>query len=133
MSHSSLSGRLPPHESNPSQAPSPAAWRGATQVILAELDYEPHYSELHDELVALVEAHFAETQHGLQGDSWIWIFEDGEKVAIDSFSSMKHQVKSAAQHGQLAKKVIAILSQRYRVIEFAEPEPEPHDDEPAQT
>ena len=97
-------------------------------MIYAELDYEAHYSALHGELVALVEASFATTQHGLQGDSWIWIFEGDEKVAIDTFSSMKHQVKSASREGRLARKVIALLAERYRVNEYPEPELEPHED-----
>ena len=98
-------------------------------MIYADLDYAPHYSDLHAELVELIEANFAETQHGLQGDSWIWIFEDGEKVAIDSFSSMKHQVKSDSREGRLARNVIALLAQHYRVIEYAQPELEPHEDD----
>ena len=97
-------------------------------MIYADLDYEPHYSDLHAELVELFEANFSETQHGLQGDSWIWIFEGGEKVAVDSFSSMKHQVKSDSREGRLAGKVIALLARHYRVIEYPVPQPEPHED-----
>ena len=97
-------------------------------MIFADLDYQAHYSEMHAELIELIETNFAETQHGLQGDSWIWIFEDGEKVAIDSFSSMKHQVKSDSREGRLARKVLALLSEHYPLNEYAEPELEPHED-----
>ena len=97
-------------------------------MIFAELEYEPHYSELHAELVELLEANFTESQHGPQGDSWIWIFDGDEKVAIDTFSSMEHQVKSDSKEGRLARQVLAVLGEHYQVNEYAEPELEPHED-----
>ncbi len=64
-------------------------------MIFAELEYQKHYSDVHAELLAVVDKHFSRVQSGLQGDSWIWIFDGEEKVAIDTFTSMKHQIKSA--------------------------------------
>ena len=97
-------------------------------MILAELQYEQHYSDLHSSLVAFLGSKFQKMEHGLQGDSWIWIFEGGEKVAIDTFSSMKHQVKSDASCRNFAKKVIETLSIEFQVIVFPEPEIEPHEE-----
>ncbi|MDT8320269.1 MAG: hypothetical protein RQ826_07050 [Xanthomonadales bacterium] len=57
-------------------------------MIFAEFQYPCRYADVHDELLALVRKRFAEVQSGLQGDSWIWIMDGGEKVVIDTFSFM---------------------------------------------
>lgn len=97
-------------------------------MIFAELQYEQHYSDLHDELVEFLNSRFPQIQHGLQGDSWIWIFDENEKVAIDTFYSMKHQVKSEGAKGDLVSKVIETLSSRYTLIVLEDPASEPHED-----
>ena len=97
-------------------------------MIFAELKYERDYSDLHFELVEYLQSKFPDIEHGLQGDSWVWIFAGDEKVAVDTFSSMKHQVKSEQWNGGLVRQVIATLSERYKLTEFDEPEFEPHED-----
>jgi hypothetical protein len=47
---------------------------------------------------------------------------------VDSFSSMKHQIKSQHLKGRLTKEVIRALSERYTITELDEPELEPHDE-----
>ena len=96
-------------------------------MIFSELEYRQHYSDIHDELVEYLQAHFPDIQDGHQGDSWIWISDGDEKVEVDTFSSMKHQVKSAAD-GQLVQKVIAILQRKYTLIIYQPPELEGHED-----
>lgn len=96
-------------------------------MIFAELEYPDHYGDVHDELLAFVRARFAEVESGLQGDSWIWITEGGEKVALDTFSSMKHQVKSS-QPGRHVDRVINALKEKYAIRIYEEPEWEAHDD-----
>ena len=97
-------------------------------MIFAELQYERDYSDLHYELVDFLQSKFPNIQHGLQGDSWIWIFAGDEKVAVDTFSSMKHQVKSEHLNGSLIKEVIKALSEKYKLIVFDDPELEGHED-----
>ena len=97
-------------------------------MIYAELQYEAHYSEVHQELVAVLQSEFPHLESGLQGDSWIWIFEDNEKVAIDSFSSMKHQIKSSSPRARLVYRVIEMLGARYRLEIFQNPLLEPHEE-----
>ncbi len=63
-------------------------------MIFAELEYEEEYGEFHQELYSYLVMNFSKIECGLQGDSWFWIFCGNEKVAIDTFSSMKHQIKS---------------------------------------
>ncbi len=83
-------------------------------MIFARLNYKQHYSDVHFDLDSLIRKNFTNVESGLQGDSWIWILENNEKVAIDSFTSMKHEIKSEHEC-QLVAKVIDILSQRYSV------------------
>lgn len=97
-------------------------------MIYAVLQYDQHYSDVHDSLVELLTSSFRNIEHGHQGDSWIWIFENEEKVAIDTFSSMKHEVKSEVPSSTLAKKVIETLSRKYQVVIHPEPKIEPDDE-----
>ena len=96
-------------------------------MIFAEIEHPADYSSLHAELVGLLCSHFLRVESGLQGDSWIWIFDGEEKVAIDTFYAMNHQIKSA-QAGPLVRQVIEILSRQYRLRLYQAPELEPHED-----
>lgn len=91
-----------------------------SQMIFAEVDYPGDHWDEHKRMVALIESFFPNTQSGVQGDSWIWITDGGNKVAIDTFSSMKHQVKSKAA-GPHIQKVIEALRTKYDVKVFEEP------------
>jgi hypothetical protein len=95
-------------------------------MIFAELQYDSCYSEVHALLVALLAANFSNLQSGLQGDSWVWVTEGEHKVAIDSFTAMHHQVKSAA-HSALVDQVIEVLGRQYKLRIFNPPEFEVHE------
>ena len=92
-------------------------------MIFAELQYEQDYSDFHDELTEYLKSFFSEIESGLQGDSWIWIHQGADKVEIDTFSAMKHQIKSDTPNNRLLNKVIKLLSAKYKVIVFEQPEP----------
>ncbi len=96
-------------------------------MIFAELLYEKHYADVHDQLLVCVRKHFAQVQSGLQGDSWIWIVDGDEHVAIDTFTSLKHQIKSA-KAGAHVRHVIEILHREFVVKVYEQPEPEAHED-----
>ncbi len=96
-------------------------------MIFAEIQYDQHYSEVHTKLVDILSLKFPNLESGLQGDSWIWICEGDEKVEIDTFYSMHHQIKSTLQNGKLVQKVIDVLSSEYCIDVFLEPELEPHE------
>ena len=96
-------------------------------MIYAELKYEEHYSEVHSRLVSILQSKFPNIESGLQGDSWIWIFEDDEKVSIDSFYSMKHQIKSSSPQEKLVHRVIGVLSSEFSLEIYQNPELEPHE------
>jgi len=96
-------------------------------MIFAEMEYQKHYSDFHAELLAFVGRHFSQVQSGLQGDSWIWILDGEEKVAIDTFTSMKHQIKSP-KAGIHVQRVIEVLLRQFEVKVHEEPELEGHED-----
>ena len=89
-------------------------------MIFAELTHDRPYGEVHGELVEWIRRHFEQVEAGLQGDSWIWIHDDGHKVAVDTFSAMRHQVKSDVS-GPLVQRVIEVLERRYPI--HIEPSP----------
>lgn len=97
-------------------------------MIFAELRYPDRYEDFHDELLAFFRTRFADIESGLQGDSWIWITDGGEKVALDTFSSMKHQVKSP-KPGPHVEKVIDALKEKYEITIYGAPELEAHEDD----
>src|SRR5687767_11147840 len=96
-------------------------------MIFAELAYEKDYSDFHAELLAYVLRHFSKVQSGLQGDSWIWILDGEEKVAIDTFTSMKHEIRSRTAGLHVAN-VIENLLRHVEVKVYAEPLLEAHED-----
>ena len=96
-------------------------------MVFAEMEYQKHYSDFHAELLAFLARHFSRVQSGLQGDSWIWILDGEEKVAIDTFTSMKHQIKSP-KAGAHVRKVIETLLRQFEVKVYEEPALEAHED-----
>ena len=99
-------------------------------MIFAEMKYPEHYSDFHAELFAFISRNFSKVDWGLQGDSWIWIFDGEEKVANDTFTSMKHQIKSPMA-GLHLQKVINLLQRRYEINVYDEPEFEGHENKPS--
>jgi hypothetical protein len=94
-----------------------------SQLTFAEIKYPSQYADAHAEIVTLLEGCFSNVRSGLQGDSWIWIVDADEKVAIDTFSSMTHQVKSY-EAGPLVQKVINALRTKFDVSVFEHPREE---------
>lgn len=95
-------------------------------MIFAELKYPGHYAEFHDELESFLLRRFSYVESGLQSDSYFWIFDGNEKVALDTFTSMKHQVKCAAA-GPLVRNVIIVLYEKYELELYDPPELEGHE------
>ena len=87
-------------------------------MVFAEMEYAEEYWEFHEELRQYLSQHFESVEHGLQADSWFWIDIEKNKVAIETFSSMKHQIKSA-EPGAHVQQVIRVLQDKYKVINLA--------------
>ncbi|WP_339723613.1 hypothetical protein [uncultured Paraglaciecola sp.] len=96
-------------------------------MIFGKMEYENDYSDFHDELVNYLKTRFEPVKSGLQGDSWIEISENNETVTVDTFLSMKHQIKSSKVDSTLVKMVIDYLCLKYKVVVFSSPEIEPHE------
>lgn len=95
-------------------------------MIFAEMEYPDDYWDLHDELKVYLSGHFERIESGLQSDSWVWIFDGDEKVVLDTFSSMKHQVKAVGPT-PLVQRVIGVLQLKYRVNAYPEAVLEEHE------
>ena len=96
-------------------------------MIFAKIHYEQPYEAVHDGMLSFLESRFDRVKGGLQCDSWIWIQLGGQKVAVDTFTAMTHEVKSASA-GSHVDEVLSALSERYSVEVYAEPEMEAHED-----
>lgn len=96
-------------------------------MIFAEMDYPDHYADFHERLEQHLRTQFQHVESGLQGDSWFWVFDGVQKVEIDTFSSMKHQIKSS-HAASLVQRVIESLQTAFSLNVYVQPEPEPHED-----
>jgi hypothetical protein len=96
-------------------------------MVFAEMIYESEYEAVHHELCSHLLRSFKHVESGLQGDSWIWIHDGAERVAIDTFTAMKHQVKSP-KTGPHVQAVIEVLLKKYKLRIYEQPELEAHED-----
>ena len=95
-------------------------------MIFAAVEYPQAYPEVHHDLVRFLCTKFPNVESGIQGDSWIWIQIGDERVAIDTFSSMKHWIKSS-RPGDHVDSVIQALKTRFVVHVLSSPEREAHE------
>jgi hypothetical protein len=89
-------------------------------MVFAEIDYAGPYEAKHGEISALLNSRFDHVQAALQSDSWIWVRFGEDKVAVDTFTAMTHQVKSA-RPGKHVDDVIAVLKEKFTVVVYEEP------------
>lgn len=97
-------------------------------MIFADIVYTEHYDDMHQELVDFIEQRFPNVESGHQGDSWIWITTENDKIQIDTFSAMHHQVKSPYPESKLVHDVIQALQTKYTLTVYSEPQLEAHED-----
>lgn len=86
----------------------------------ATIEHASSYYDFFDELLPHIRAGFSDVQSGVQGDAWIWIFRDGEKVAVDTFYSMQFEI-NADDDSDLLRDVIAHIERKYPVRRYDEP------------
>ena len=89
-------------------------------LTFAVIDHPESYYDAYDVLLAHFRGHFSDMQSGVQGDAWIWIFEDSQKVAVDSFYSMQMEIHADAD-SPLVQKVIDLIGERYPVRLYESP------------
>ena len=97
-------------------------------MIFAEIEYPEQSQDFHSRLDNYIRSKFPNVRSGLQGDSWVWVLDGEQKVAIDTFSSMKHQVKSSSP-GPHVQRVINSLTAAFKVSVYVQPVLEEHEGE----
>jgi len=95
-------------------------------MIYGEIETDKSYYDFYDELLAYVKKNFKDVESGLQGDAYIWIKKLDEKVALDTFTSMRFEIKSI-ENGTLAQDVIKTLQRQYPISLYTKPESEAHE------
>ena len=85
-------------------------------VIFAELNRENF-----DEILHTLKEHFDHVQSGRQGDDWIWIHLDDDKIEIDSFFSMQLEIKGKSKYLETVSKVIQNLDNSWIIQVFDPP------------
>ena len=93
-------------------------------MIYGEIVTHQSYYEVYRPLLNLIKANFSEVESGVQGDAYIWIKSGSEKVALDTFTSMRFQIKSNKVGGLLVEQVITTLESEYKLFIYNEPEHE---------
>jgi hypothetical protein len=87
-------------------------------IAFAVIEHSQSYHEFYDELLDYVKRHFSQVESGIQGDAWIWITQEEKKVAVDTFSAMQFEIKSA-DNNALLQSVIDTIRAKYPVRIYA--------------
>ena len=80
-----------------------------------------------DKLLTFIKKYFLNVESGLQGDGWIWVINGSEKVSLDTFTSMRFQIKSSQNSREFVEKVIEVVRKKYSVRVYVRPELEIHE------
>lgn len=97
-------------------------------MIFAEIESHKNYDDFYGELLAFIKVHFKNVESGHQGDAYIYITHDGEKVSLDTFSATNFEIKANAASSSLLKVVIDTIEKQYSVRRYLEPIAESFDD-----
>jgi hypothetical protein len=84
----------------------------------AVIEHSQSYHEFYDELLDYVKRHFSQVKSGVQGDAWIWITQEEQKVAVDTFGAMQFEIKSDDK-SELLQSVIDTIRKKYPVRLYA--------------
>lgn len=95
-------------------------------MTFGKLRYTGSYEDRHPDVVASLKSAFEQVEEGLQGDSWIWVWSKNQKVRIDTFPSMTHEIKSDCAGAHL-NEVFRALKRNFECEVYSEPELEPHE------
>lgn len=96
-------------------------------MIYGEIKIDESYYNFYHELLTYIKNNYKNVESGLQGDAYIWIKNNNEKVTLDTFTSMRFEIKSNVKNGTLVQEVINTLKKYYPVSIYPEPELEAHD------
>ena len=85
-------------------------------VIFAELNRDK-FEDILDRLMKF----YPSVQFGRQGDDWIWIHVEDDKIEIDSFFSEQLEVKGRQRHSKTVKHILQIIEKEWILKRFDPP------------
>ena len=84
-----------------------------TFVIFAELNRDK-FEDILDRLMK----YYPSIQFGRQGDDWIWIHLEDDKIEIDSFFSDQLEVKGRQKHSKTIREILQALDKEWILKRF---------------
>ncbi|WCC46239.1 hypothetical protein [Tenacibaculum finnmarkense] len=96
-------------------------------MIFAEISYKGKYEDFHSPILNYIKEKFKRVDSGIQGDSWIHIYEGKYKVTIDTFTSTSHQIKADTKENPLVQRIIKTVGEEFNLFIYSQPELEPHE------
>ena len=87
-----------------------------TFVIFAELDRDK-FEEILDRLMKF----YPSIQFGRQGDDWIWVHVEEDKIEIDSFFSEQLEVKGMQKHAETVQHILKVIEKEWILKRFDPP------------
>lgn len=85
-------------------------------VIFAELNREK-FEDILDRLMK----YFQGIQFGRQGDDWIWVHVEDERIEIDSFTSEQLEVKGRRKHSKTVQDILRFIEKEWILNRFNPP------------
>lgn len=85
-------------------------------VIFAELKREK-FEDILDRLAK----YFQNIQFGRQGDDWIWIHVEDDRIEIDSFFSEQLEVKGRLKHSKAVREILKFMEKEWILKRFDPP------------
>ena len=85
-------------------------------VIFAELNRDK-FEDILDRLMKF----YPSVQFGRQGDDWIWIHVEDDKIEIDSFFSEQLEVKGRQRHSKTIKHILQVIEKEWILKRFDPP------------
>lgn len=85
-------------------------------VIFAELNRDK-FEDILDRLMKF----YPSVQFGRQGDDWIWIHVEDDKIEIDTFFSEQLEVKGRQRHSKTVKHILQIIEKEWILKRYDPP------------
>lgn len=87
-----------------------------TFMIFAELNRDK-FEDILDRLMKF----YPSVQFGRQGDDWIWVHVEDDKIEIDSFFSDQLEVKGRQRHAKTVKHILDVIEKEWILKRFDPP------------
>jgi hypothetical protein len=85
-------------------------------VIFAELNRDK-FEDILDRLMKF----YPSIQFGRQGDDWIWVHVEDDKIEIDSFFSEQLEVKGRQRHLKTVRHILQVIEKEWILKRFDPP------------